>query len=143
MIEGSAVHCRQDPMGLEVPFQSAVIHGYRYPEVIMDRVTRATAQAPALPEDLDTATVERLTGVVELPLHIRWSGPSRTYDLADRQDRARVYEQVLREGNDDDVRRFIEVDDLIDLWDDLVLPRHVRSAWADWLQHHRGVSLPC
>lgn len=109
----------------------------------MDRMTRAIAQVPAVPDDLDTADVARASGVVELPLHIRWSGPPRHYDLADRQQRARVYEQVLREGNDDDVRRFISADELIDLWDELVLPRHVRQAWAGWLQRHRGVSLPC
>ena len=109
----------------------------------MERLTRAIAQVPALPDDLDSAGFEKATGVVELPLHIRWSGPPRRYDLADRQQRARVYEQVLREGNEDDVRCFIDVDDLIDLWDDVVLPRHVRQAWADWLQRHRGVSLSC
>jgi hypothetical protein len=109
----------------------------------MDRITRATAQAPAVPEDLDATEVEKVAGVVELPLHIRWSGPPRVYDLADRQDRARVYEQVLREGNDDDVRRFIRVDDLVDLWDELVLPRHVCRAWAEWLQRCRGVSVSC
>jgi hypothetical protein len=87
--------------------------------------------------------VEKVSGVVELPPHIRWSGPPRRYDLADRQQRARVYEQVLREGNDDDVRRFIRTDDLIDMWDELVLPRHVRQAWADWLELYRGVSLSC
>jgi hypothetical protein len=109
----------------------------------MDRMTRATAQLPAVPDDLDSADVEKASGVVELPLHIRWSGPARLYGLADRQQRARVYEQVLREGNDDDVRRFISANELIDLWDELVLPRHVRQAWADWLQRHRGVSLSC
>lgn len=109
----------------------------------MNRLTRATAQVPAVPDDLDVADVEKVTGVVELPLHIRWSGPDRRYDLADRQQRARVYEQVLREGNEDDVRRFIQVDELIDLWDELVLPRNVRHAWADWLERHRGVSLSC
>ena len=109
----------------------------------MDRLTRATAQVPAVPDDLDTVDVEKVSGVVELPLHIRWSGPRRHYDLADRQQRARVYEQVLREGNEGDVRRFIRADQLIDLWDELVLPRHVRQAWSDWLKHHRGVSLSC
>ena len=109
----------------------------------MDRLTRATAQVPAVPDDLGTADFEKASGVVELPLHIRWSGPPRQYDLADRQQRARVYEQVLREGNDDDVHRFIHADELIELWEELVLPRHVRQAWADWLQRHRGVSLPC
>ena len=28
---------------------------------------------------------------------------------------------------------------VIDLWDELVLPRHVRQAWAGWLQRHRGM----
>jgi hypothetical protein len=99
------------------------------------------AQVPAVPDDLDSAGKEKATGVVELPLHIRWSGPPRRYDLVDRQQRARVYEQVLREGNEDDVRRFIGVDELIDLWGDLVLPRHVRQACVAWLMRHRGVSL--
>ena len=106
-------------------------------------MTRATAQAPAVPDDLETSDVQKATGVVVLPLHVRWSGPARRYDLADRQQRARVYEQVLREGNDDDVRRFIRADELIDLWGELVLPRHVRQAWAEWLKRHRGVSLSC
>jgi hypothetical protein len=96
-----------------------------------------------VPDNLDTSDVEQVAGAVELPLHIRWSGPPRVYDLADRQDRARVYEQVLREGNDDGVRRFIRVDDLVDLWDELVLPRHVRRAWADWLERHRGLTVSC
>jgi hypothetical protein len=109
----------------------------------MNRLTRATAQVPAVPDDLDVGDVEKAAGVVELPLHVRWSGPARRYDLADRQQRARVYEQVLREGNEDDVCRFIQADELIDLWDELVLPRNVRRAWADWLERHRGVSLSC
>ncbi len=64
----------------------------------------------------------------------RWSGPRRSYDLSDRQDRARVYEQVLREGTDDDVRRFIRLDELADLWDDLVMSTNVRDAWEPKLQ---------
>jgi hypothetical protein len=77
------------------------------------------------------------------PLRVRWSGPPRHYDLADRKDRARVYEQVLSEGTDDDVRFYVDVDDLIDLWPDLVLPQHVRVAWARWLADRRGVALAC
>jgi hypothetical protein len=96
-----------------------------------------------VPDDVDSTDTEKASGVVELPLHIRWSEPPRQYDLSDRSQRARVYEQVLREGNEDDVRSFVRVDDLIDLWNELVLPRHVRKAWAEWLKHRRGVSLPC
>lgn len=59
------------------------------------------------------------------------SGPLISYDLADRGDRVRVYEQVLREGTEDDVRFYVDPDDLLQLWDDLVLPPSVREAWAD------------
>ena len=60
--------------------------------------------------------------MVELPSWVRWSGPPRRYDLRRRADRALVYEQVLTEGTDDDVRFFIVFSDLVELWDDLVLP---------------------
>lgn len=42
-----------------------------------------------------------------------------------------MYEQVLAEGADQDVRDIINVDELIALWDELFLPDHVRRAWAD------------
>ncbi len=81
--------------------------------------------------------------MVDLPLHVRWSGAPKTYDLSQSADRARVYEQVLREGTDADVRSYIDVDELLRLWDDLVLPRAVRRAWAVWFRSHRGVELAC
>ena len=34
------------------------------------------------------------------------------YDLGTRSGRIRVYEQVLREGTEDDVRFFVDVDQL-------------------------------
>jgi hypothetical protein len=80
--------------------------------------------------------------VIELPSHVRWSGPPRTYDLDKRRDRARVYEQVLREGTEDDVRRFVRVDDLLDLWPELILPAYVRQAWDRWFQNH-AVTVQC
>jgi hypothetical protein len=66
----------------------------------------------------------------------------RTYDLDRRGDRQRVYEQVLREGTAEDVRFFIRLDQLVDLWDELVLPPNVRRAWVEWLAR-RGTSLEC
>jgi hypothetical protein len=95
------------------------------------------ARPVAVPEDLEDAAVVKATGRIELPLHIRWSGPPISYDLADRADRARVYEQVLREGTEDDVRFYIDADQLRALWDELVLPPAVGRAWADWLRRHR------
>jgi hypothetical protein len=91
-----------------------------------------------VPADLDGRSDPGVLGRVELPPHLRWSGPAKTYDLANRSDRARVYEQVLREGTDDDVRRFVRANDLVDLWDELVLPRHVRAAWSDWISGRRA-----
>jgi len=95
------------------------------------------ARPVAVPTDLDDASVAKAAGRIELPLHIRWSGPPITYDLDDRADRARVYEQVLREGTEDDVRFYVDANLLRELWDELVLPPAVRRAWADWIRGHR------
>lgn len=88
------------------------------------------ARPVAVPADLDAPGVTKASGQVELPLHIRWSGEPIVYDLGDRADRARVYEQVPREGSDDDVRYYVDADQLLELWDELVLPGAVRQAWA-------------
>ncbi len=101
------------------------------------------ARPVAIPDDVDRRDARRASGVVVLPPHVRWSGPPRRYDLAQRADRALVYEQVLTEGTDDDVRWFVDVDQLVELWSDLVLPGHVRRAWAEWLKERRGITLPC
>ena len=106
-------------------------------------VIRRALKPPAIPDDVDDPTVEKAAGVITLPSRVRWSSPSRRYDLGDRAQRARVYEQVLVEGTAEDVRRFIEVDALIELWDELCLPDHVRRAWAAWLARNRGVQLSC
>ena len=75
-------------------------------------------------------------GMVELPFHIRWSGPTVSYDLDERADRIRVYEQVLREGNEDDIRFYVDVDELREVFDELVLPPPVRRAWKGWFRRH-------
>lgn len=97
----------------------------------------------ALPREVDDPTIEKASGIVELPLRIQWSGPRRPYDLDDRRDRARVYEIVLQEGTEEDVRRFIDLDVLIGLWGDLYLPARVREAWAGLVEEKRGLQLPC
>jgi hypothetical protein len=96
------------------------------------------ARSVAVPADFDDPTLPRARGRVELPLHIRWSGPPITYDLDNRADRVRVYEQVLREGTADDVRFYVDPDRLAQLFDELVLPPPVRRAWAGWLREHRS-----
>ncbi len=95
------------------------------------------ARPVAVPDDLDDPSRPKATGRVELPFHIRWSGQPISYDLDQRADRVRVYEQVLREGTEEDVRFYIDAEELRELFDELVLPPPVRRAWAAWLRRHR------
>lgn len=97
----------------------------------------------AIPDDVDDPSVAKAAGVVELPPHVRWSHPRRSYDLNDPRQLRRVYEQVLREGTEEDVARYVDVDTLIAEWDSLVLPARVRRAWAQRLRERRGVELAC
>lgn len=64
-----------------------------------------------------------------LPLGLNWSRPGAVFRLRDRRQRARCYEIVLREGSPSDLLGFIDGALLVDLWDDLVVPRDVRAAW--------------
>lgn len=80
------------------------------------------------------------TTVIRLPLHLKWSGP-REYNLSDPQQRRRVYEIVLREGRAPDVRKYIDPDELLRMWTDIVLPEGVRAAWADYFSRNCGVRL--
>lgn len=96
---------------------------------------------PEIPADVDDPATPKASGVVRLPRRVNWSEPDPVYDLDDPRQRALAYEQVLAEGTAEDVRFFIDVDALIETWDDLVLPRAVSQAWIDWLAEHRGVHL--
>lgn len=100
------------------------------------------ARPVAVPHDVGDPTLPKAAGIVRLPLRVRWSDPVRMYDLDRRADRLRVYEQVLREGTEADVRYFIRLDVLVDLWHELVLPPHVRRAWESWSALH-GADLAC
>ena len=83
-----------------------------------------------VPSRLPRLEPARALTTVALPLHLNWSEPGRCFDLRDRRQRARVYEIVLREGTADDLLTYIDGVLLIELWDDLFLPRRVRAAWA-------------
>lgn len=84
-----------------------------------------------VPTVLPRLAVERAFTIVELPLHLNWSDRGRRFDLRDRRQRARVYEIVLREGGPEDVLEYVDGALLVDLWDELVLPRTVRAAWDE------------
>ena len=83
-----------------------------------------------VPVALPRLAPERAFATVELPVHLNWSQPGRVFRLVDRSDRARVYELVLAEGTPEDVTTYIDGVLLVDMWNDMVLPRVVRDAWA-------------
>ena len=83
-----------------------------------------------IPSELPRLAPAAAFAQVSLPLRLNWSQPRRVFDLADRGDRARVYEAVLTEGGPADVLEYVDGALLIDLWHDLVLPWDVQAAWA-------------
>ncbi|WP_238598393.1 transcriptional regulator [Saccharothrix sp. ALI-22-I] len=80
--------------------------------------------------ELPRLPVDRAFSAVTLPVHLNWSAPGRRFNLANRSERARVYEIVLREGGPEDVITYVDGALLVDLWDELVLPRDIRAAWS-------------
>ena len=83
----------------------------------------------AVPSRLWRLPVARALGVIEVGVHLWWSGPPRRFDLADRRQRTRAYEIVLREGTPDDIAAIVDGLLLCDCWRDLTLPAELRAAW--------------
>jgi hypothetical protein len=86
----------------------------------------------AIPDDFATSTENKASGIIRLPNRIRWSSPDLTFDMNIASDRHRVYELVLVEGSEEDVRHYVRLDELIVVWGDIFLPAYVRRAWQDW-----------
>jgi hypothetical protein len=73
-----------------------------------------------------------VTGTVELPLRLFWSGPGRTFDVGDPGTRQWVYETVLQEAaRPEDLTAFLDGQALVALWPRLFVPKGVRRAWED------------
>jgi hypothetical protein len=83
----------------------------------------------SVPDELPLLPVHEALGLVELPIHLDWSRGDRTVDLADRRQRHRAYETILRDGRPDDIEAYVDGALLVDCWNELVLPRAIRSAW--------------
>ncbi|UUU25861.1 hypothetical protein [Streptomyces sp. DSM 40750] len=84
-----------------------------------------------LPESLDELHGPT-RGVVELPLHLAWSGMT-SYDLGKPRQRMGLYRTVLHEGLRDDLPRYLNQDLLLQLWPMLrtLIGRTVRTVWED------------
>jgi hypothetical protein len=129
---------------------SSYEHGHRFPalatasrilagagfELTATSIITATVRPTAhgrdvlVPSRLPRLDPSRALARVTLSLHLNWSDPHRSFDLRDRRQRARVCEIVLREGDLADLLRYVDGVLLVDLWDELVLPRAVREAWT-------------
>jgi transcriptional regulator with XRE-family HTH domain len=83
----------------------------------------------AVPDQLPDLPAREAVRRLDMPIHLDWSRPGGRVDLADRRQRARAYEVVLREGRAVDIESIVDGALLVDLWTDLVLPRRVRAAW--------------
>ncbi len=105
-------------------YELALIPAVEFVEVAADRGRRIL-----VPTVLPRLLVEDALATVELPVHLNWSDRGRQFDMRERRQRARVYEIVLREGGPEDVLRYVDGVLLVDIWDELVLPAAVRSAW--------------
>ncbi|WP_310963225.1 helix-turn-helix domain-containing protein [Nocardioides terrisoli] len=73
---------------------------------------------------------ERAFSTVVLPgPHHDWPSPRRPYRLRDREDRARAYTLILREGSPTDLLDYVDGALLVDIWKELDLPDPIRRAW--------------
>ncbi len=71
-------------------------------------------------------------GLVELPLHIAWSG-LRVLDLDLPRQRTSLYRTVSAEGMRDDLRRFLNRDILLELWPVLhkLISKGIKDVWEE------------
>ncbi len=99
------------------------------PRLVFHEVMGAHGQRYQVPDRLPQLPPGRALADVALPLAINWSQPERVFRMRERDDRARVYEMVLREGAGTDIERYVDGALLIDLWPDLILSAELRAAW--------------
>ena len=69
-------------------------------------------------------------GVVELPLHVAWSG-RRVYDVGLEDQRLVLYALLLAEAPREDLERFVHRESLVSIWPRLrlLLGPHARREW--------------
>lgn len=104
------------------------------PQVKFVQVAQMRGNPVMVPQVLPRLPVAQALARVELPLHLNWSDRGRIYDLAQRQQRARVYEIVLREGAEKDILTYVDGALLVDLWNELVLPKTIKDAWQSVIE---------
>jgi transcriptional regulator with XRE-family HTH domain len=105
------------------------------PKIAFQDVAGPRGRTVQVPARLPRLEPNAAFAEIELPLTLNWSQPGRVFRLADRGDRARLYELVLREGAPEDILRFVDGVLLVDLWAELMLPKYLRGAWEPLIQN--------
>lgn len=91
-----------------------------------------------VPDRLPDLPAREALRTLAMPLHLDWSRPRRSVRLGDRRERARAYEVVLREGVPADIESIVDGALLVDIWDEIVIPRAVRSEWQPLIDQVLG-----
>ena len=88
-----------------------------------------------VPDALPDLSSDEALAEVQFGHSLAWSG-QRTFRLADRNERQRAYEIVLREGGPQEIERYIDGALLVDSWNELFLPRWIRQAWQPLIDRY-------
>ena len=71
-----------------------------------------------------------VSGLVELPQRLFWSGSDRVFDLSDSDRLLQMYEVVFDAARTEaDLAEYIDGETLARIWQDLALAPRVRRAW--------------
>lgn len=81
--------------------------------------------------------VFRPRGQLTLPTRLDWSPRSGPRDFRDPDQRAGAYALVLNEGTPADIRVWVDLDDLADLWPNVPVSRHLREPVGDLIDELR------
>ena len=100
------------------------------PRVVYSTQVTKRGRPFVVPDRLPQLVADRALARVTLPLDVQWSEPGRSFDLRDRAQRRHVYQLVLQEGDADDIEKLVDGALLVDLWDDMHLPREIHAAWT-------------
>lgn len=99
------------------------------PRVTFREVDPGRGRPFFVPDRLWRLPLSRSFARVRLPMAVNWSKPDVEFEMADRGQRSRCYEVVLREGMPHHILEIVDGALLVDLWREIVLPRVIRVQW--------------
>lgn len=80
----------------------------------------------------------RYSGVLQLPLTLRWVPGERTYDISTTSGCCIAYQAVLSEGTREDLVMYLNPQRLIEIWPKLNLDRRIVELWESKFSELRG-----